>query len=168
MNIKSMEEIMKEIYKKYNENPYGWKVLSGIDNKGFINLYFIHKDKAWHIKIWQVNPYKNIGFGTFIEDFGEIKKLEELPSYGFRNLSKKEIIEILSLPPKEVIKKILNIQPIPIDELNKPIILEGPIAFSNRPLSFLSEKQKSLDEKLSSELEKLIIKKYIDRIRIYG
>jgi hypothetical protein len=62
----------------------------------------------------------------------------------------------------------MNIKPVPIDELNKPIIVEGPITFSNKPLSFLSEKQRSLDQKLSSELEKLLLKKYIDRIKIYG
>jgi hypothetical protein len=168
MNIKTIEEIMKEIHKKYNEDPYGWKVLSGIDNKGFIDLYFIHKNKAWRLKIWQLDPFRNVGYGISLENFGEIKKLKNYPLYGFRDLSKKEAIEILTLPPKEAIKRLMNIKPVPIDELNKPIIVEGPITFSNKPLSFLSEEQRNLDQKLSSELEKLLLKKYIDRIKIYG
>lgn len=163
MEIKSFEEIMEEILKKYNKKPEGWGVLVGRDDRGYKNVFISGLEESWHIKAESVNPYKSVGFGAKTDKDYINKITDKFPSYGFRPVSEKLItkisgdIEKTGFLSQEIIESIANIKPVPHDKITSPIVT-GPVIHSN--LGLISKEQKKLDLTLTEKLEKLLHKEY--------
>ncbi|MEM3061159.1 MAG: hypothetical protein QW265_01980 [Candidatus Bathyarchaeia archaeon] len=173
MKIKTADEIMKEVMKKYNKDPKEWKVFAGKDRAGYYDLVITHKSQIWLIKSEQINPFKWVGYGVkqSVESEEKIDKFSPF-QFGFRPLSKRkieELLENLNGPEKtnEFVLKLLNTQPKPIHEIKSPLVVQGPIVYSSKPLEIISEEQRRLDNKLKNELEKLIYKKYSQTRTLY-
>ncbi|MFQ6050498.1 MAG: hypothetical protein ACE5K4_02280 [Candidatus Hydrothermarchaeota archaeon] len=171
MEIKHFEEIMDEIVRKYNKKPEGWGVLVGKDERGYSNIFISSLEESWHIKTETINPYKSVGFGART-DRDYIKKItEKFPSYGFRPISKRLMIELSKEIEKkgflsqQTVEMIADIKPVPQDKLKGPMVAQGPVIYSN--LRLISKKQKKLDLMLTEELEKLLHKEYPSVIESY-
>lgn len=166
MTIKTIDEIIKEVTIKYNKDPKGWKVFAGKDKDGYYDLVITHKSQIWLIKGEQINPYKWIGYGVkqSIENEEEINRFSS-HQFGFRPFPKKKIEELLETfknheKMNKLVEELLKVQPKPIHEIKTPLMVQGPIVYSLKPLEVISEKQKELTKKLKDELEKLIYRKY--------
>jgi hypothetical protein len=173
MEIKTVDEIIKEVMRKYNRNPKEWKVFAGKDKNGYYDLLITHKSQIWLIKSEQINPFKWVGYGVkqSIENDEKIKKFPSF-QFGFRPLSQKKIEELSETledreKMSEFILKLLNTQPKPIHEIKSPLVVQGPIVYSSKPLEIISEEQKRLSNKLKEELERLIYKKYSQTRTLY-
>jgi hypothetical protein len=168
LEIQSYEEILYEVFKKYNKKPNNWKVLISRNASGFWDVVFSNNEEAWIIKLDTIFKANPIGIGVKLDE--EIKKdeIDDFP-YGFRPIPKplirnltKEIQE-KNLSLEEASKKIINelkaIPPKPITIAQQsPITAVGPHHILQKlPLS---QKQKSLDKILNEQLRKTLRVKY--------
>ena len=165
------ELITRDITKKYNDNPLGWKIL--LDHKG--TMLVLGPRKGYMLKLISLSPEEQTGVGIRIESLDEIRKLVDgLPFYGFRPLSllqaKKLITEFRCEKQSNIISKILMQKPIRTTEIeNKEprVVLQGPV-ISHPDLSTISRRQSELESKLRIEAEKLFRKRYPKRAEIYS
>lgn len=162
------EELKQEIFRRYNQNPVGWRVLVARDIEGHIDTVFIRGEDAWFLKEEYTSPYERLGVGEriVVKDFSE--KME-YDSFGFRPIPQdtlKHLGETQNIDP--LINQVLKTKPLPISSIKSPAFLEGPIIVSRSPQSELFETQKKLDLKLRVELNKLLERKYPHLRRMYG
>lgn len=162
---------MKRVINRYNENPEGWNVL--LDGRG--HMLIVGPNINYKIRFMNINPYEYTGVGTKIETTEEIRNaLKNFPHYGFRPLSKANINRMLKsihrkgAITKKLIKELTSIKPIPIHDLEERGggILTGPI-ITHPDLSTISSAQRKLEAKLAIEAEKLFLRKYPSRARLY-
>lgn len=65
MEVKSPAEIMEEMRKKYKRSRRGWRMLTGVDSRGFSDLYFYGpKAGLWQIKGELKSPFELVGAGA--------------------------------------------------------------------------------------------------------
>jgi hypothetical protein len=69
--MKTVEQIMFEIKKKYDKKPENWSVLRGRDKRGHYDTYILGAEVLWHMKTEWKTPYRPIGVGRKINDFPE-------------------------------------------------------------------------------------------------
>jgi len=162
MELVEVEEIRREILKKYNKNPRRWQVLFGKDERGFFNFLILNPTEIWQIKLDTIYG-KPLAVGGRIEN--EALRLPyKMMSFGFRKVGKKLMRKImrdmmeLGRISRESIEAINKIQPVPYGSI-RGIGLEGPII--NLPkLSYISEKQRELDLRLSTELRRMLRRRF--------
>ncbi len=166
MKITQDEEIYKEVSKKYNDDPEGWKV-SASRRGSRLDLYIYKNGHLWQLKTEILTPYKKIGLG------GKIKTKEEIDhgfDFGWRPLSEEKIKKILEELKEQgelsqsTVEEVLRISPKSFFDIDEEYVFQGPIAFSDTPLQKLSKSQKKLDMKLAQELDKLV---FYDRGSMY-
>lgn len=170
MEIISIEDVWKEILKKYNKKPKGWDALTYTSFDGFNDILFSNPELAWLIKrdtIYKPNP---LGFGVKLDEVPKIP-VTKAPPYGFRNLPIEKIMKTIEImikmkaPPKEIIKAVDIIlhkskrsAPVPTYKITEPACLEGP--FVHQGLEAISKEQRYLSKKLDLELRKMLRMKY--------
>ncbi len=66
MDLKTREEILRELVARAEEHPYGWKAAVRQDPRLFANEYYIFHPKAgvYELKEYQVNPFETAGIGA--------------------------------------------------------------------------------------------------------
>lgn len=69
--MKTVEQIMFEIKKKYDKKPENWSILRGRDKRGHYDTYILGAEVLWHMKTEWKTPYQPIGVGRKINDFPE-------------------------------------------------------------------------------------------------
>ena len=161
LSTEPFESFLRKVYARYNRNPVGWRVLVGSDEKGFPTILFFSPEELWELKLDSLYKPDPICVGSKVADsFLRVERRLESPSYGFRPVDDeraKLIIESLSKQeaPSDIIKKVLSEAPKPFTELEKKMVLHGPIIHSPR-LPLLSEQQVDLDIKLRRELQRIL------------
>ncbi len=171
--MKEARDVKKEIVKKYDANPRDWRMHVGRDIKGHYDLIVAHGSTAWIIKEEQINPFKFVGYGSKVNRQILEPFIENLPNnFGIRSTSNKQMRELADALErkqsiKDILTKIINSNPISSHEIKGPLIFQGPISYSPKPVTTISEKQKKLDYQLRKELENLLNKKYPQVTRPY-
>ncbi|MBS7655414.1 hypothetical protein KEJ50_02810 [Candidatus Bathyarchaeota archaeon] len=168
MKLQSYEEILLEIFRKYNKKPYGWRVLIGKNPSGFWDILFISDDEAWTIKLDTIFKANPIGLGVKLEEKFKLPKVNDV-SYGFRpipeslirNLTKEIQDSNLSLDKatEKLMSELKFIPPKPINIIQQsPITAIGP----HHILQFspISQKQKELNKNLDEQLRRALRRKY--------
>lgn len=173
MEIKTLEETVKEILDGYNKKPKGWQIAS--DFRG--NSVVLGPGGGYRLKLMMINPQESLGVGARIDDIGELRRtMGEVAYSGFRPLNidiAKEVFSALSsmeeAKKQSAIRKVLDIEPVPTWELqasNLGAVMSGPF-IAHPDLRTISRKQSELDEKLAVELDKLFRLKHPMRASIY-
>jgi hypothetical protein len=164
--MKSANDVKKEIVTRYDKDPKNWQMYVGRDRRGHYDLLVTHNSDAWVIKEEQINPSKFVGFGVKTRREKLDLMLKENPnSFGIRSVSGKQIDKLThALKNKESVKdilsKIMSSTPIRPQEIQGPLVFQGPIMYSSKPMSSISEQQRKLDIKLRKELENLVNRRY--------
>ena len=164
MSILPEEEIWKEFLKKHKRNPNVWRLYEGISRTGHPELLITGLKKSWLLKrdsLYSGRP----GLGVELDEGYRGPRIEP---YGFREAPKyvmKKIVALVEegIDPLKAIKmiieheipNILSQRPISIDRIRSPMVMEGPVLYTNRPLPYFSKRQMELDRKLELELKKL-------------
>lgn len=172
MEIKALEDSIKEILEGYNKRPKGWQFIS--DPMG--NLLALGPEVGYRLKLMMINPNENLGVGVKIQDVEPIRRSigAEFDS-GFRPLDQDLSRALLSaisenrINSSDLLKRILQIDPVPVHELDRSdlgAILGGPF-IAHPDLRYISKSQMELDSRLSAELDRLFMKKYPLRAGIY-
>lgn len=172
MSFEPIEKVIERIINLYNENPRDWRVL--IDKKG--NALVLGPEIGYKLRLIHINPQEYTGVGVKIQGLEEIQeKLRNIPSYGFRPLTKYRTKKFLdSIQNQDLIKEkflreLFKINPVPTLKLQEETetILRGPI-ITHPDLSIISKGQRKLEARLTMEAERLFRLKYPSRARIYG
>jgi hypothetical protein len=170
MNVASAEELMREIKKRYDRKPEGWRILLARDSRGHYDLFVFQGPEAWQIKTEMISPHSSVGYGVRL---GRTKEIvgRAVPHYGLRPVSERQLIEVMKGIEEgsshRVFEEILKTKPVPSNRIGDAGVMTGPMMYSPKPLGFISEKQRELDLELSKSLDKLLYKKYPDRMRLY-
>ncbi|MHA1301804.1 MAG: hypothetical protein ACTSO9_20480 [Candidatus Helarchaeota archaeon] len=161
----SFEEIMAEIKKLYNKNPLDWQISVSKDRHNHGNILITNPNykSLWQIKIDSLYRPNPISVGAKIKDFEiEDNINSNLPSFGYRPLFDEQLEQLQNklMDKKPVDKLILDIlqnEPVSLKNTKSKGFLEGPVTFT--PPGYISKRQKELDLKLKSDLDKLKYRK---------
>ncbi|MGQ9718678.1 MAG: hypothetical protein ACUVWK_02360 [Nitrososphaerales archaeon] len=161
----SSNDVKREVFRRYNQQPRGWHVFVRRDQKGYYDTIIVHDKDLWFMKEEQINPYELVGFGVEeeIENKGTLKDIAPY-QFGFRPLPKKLLDEIMEAFSKNekidgMMSKIMSIKPLPIDKIRSDFLIHGPLVYPPKSLNLISN-QSVIDTKLRVELDKLLYKKY--------
>lgn len=164
---RSLEEIMIETQRTYDEDPRGWGISLGMGKDGYGNIFISGPKGLWQIKVDSIYKPKPIGVGARVGAVDEFKKLisTKIPSYGFRPINEDQMSRLREgmsrhRPLDEIVGEILSAKPSPLGKLRGPGIVQGPIIHSNFH-GYMSSKQKELDSKLKRNLDKLLFREGI-------
>ncbi|MFW6117556.1 MAG: hypothetical protein ACOC6G_03130 [Thermoproteota archaeon] len=171
-DIEPIEPLMSKIMDRYNQTPEGWKVLT--DHKG--SVIILGPKAGYRLRLIPLNPQQYTGVGTKIGKTGEIRDaVENVPSYGFRPLSNRQTKMLFNTIRQKgktnhrVAAELLGSKPVPtwqLKESKAKSVLTGPV-ITHPHLNTISQKQRELEQKLSTEAYKLFNKKYPGRAQIY-
>jgi len=184
LEVRSVEEIMKEVVEGYNRRPKGWQIAS--DGRG--NALVVGPDSGFRLKLMMVNPAESIGVGASIEDVDEIRRGMGIGtgagagtgaglSCGFRPLSASTAQEIMESMKdasavargQEMVRRILATDPVPtwkLQEQGMGAVISGPY-IAHPDLRMVSKGQSELDARLSAEVDRAFRAKYPMRASIY-
>mgnify|MGYP005831082637 FL=1 len=155
--MKTADQVKKEISRKYNKDPRGWRVWASRDRQDNINWIFQQDRSFWMIKEFMVNPYETIGVGGRTKDSFTQSPGPSYLSFGLRSIPERAALELLEtsdpvLRTLKTSKLMINIPPSPIDRLQEDYVLHGPVIVAPKSLDDLSYKQRALHRKLEQEL----------------
>ncbi|MFX0068890.1 MAG: hypothetical protein ACFFA1_04920 [Promethearchaeota archaeon] len=171
VQIRSADRIKKEIVRRYNSSPRGWRVMVKRDLRGHYDLIFTKGSNIWFVKEEFVNPYKSVGLGAK-QRIGRKLDVDSPFEFGLRPLSQEQMRTVIDIFQKgsdldRISKIIEDIEPTSARKVDTPYALQGPVIRVDRHTGLISEKQRELDQKLRTELEKLLSKKYPHLLRSY-
>jgi hypothetical protein len=163
-------KLRKEIARKYELDPKGWRFLWNADERGRYNLLIAKESRLWWLKEEMINPMLTVGCGVRSPLETDMRRRifgtgNTGPSYGFRPIEEehmKRIIADLSdgKTPYRGLSEVLNSEPKTLRELDTSFVMQGPFRQLATLDDLLSDKQRELDARLDAELEKLVLKRY--------
>lgn len=167
MDIRTAEEIVKEILEGYNRKPSGWQI--ALDHRG--NSVFIGPGKGYMVKTMMISPQENLGVGVMLDDADGLRSaLGSTAPSGFRPMGRdlaQKVLNDLSTEGdaeqrEQLINRILRIEPVPTWDLERRGvggIVGGPY-LALPDLSMVSKSQSELDLKLGRELQNLFMARH--------
>ena len=171
--LKTADQVKKEIARRYSVDPDGWQVLYGRKPGGISDLMVVHGSDMWMIKENLVNPRRSIGLGAkgHLREGEEIKTFSPY-SFGLRPLPREQMEELMlrlvsGKSTRKMMRAIMMTRPSSPKDITSPVVMQGPVVYSERPIELISETHRELSEKLDEELEKLLYKKYPSRMGMY-
>jgi len=170
--VKSSERTKREIIKAYNNDPEDWRVLVGRDTGRHLSVVISHGEELWIVKEEQINPYKSIGYGAKTYQDAELLKNISPYTFGFRPLTTNQIEELTTAMEKkksinEILTDLMAKKPVSFKDIASPMVIQGPVVHSPKPIDYISDKHRQLDLKLKFELEKLLHRKYPQTVLPY-
>lgn len=143
MPVKDIDELFKNIKKKFDKNSNGWKVLSDIDPRGNKDLFISKDSELWQVKAKTVNPMAKIAKGFHV-----------------RNLDD-EIQDMIEEKGQKGDKLLFSML---IPQENNAIIAQGIESFQKEQSkclkSMLAEKNKNMERDLTHEVEREFEKRH--------
>ncbi len=171
--MRTADEAKREIARRYSADPDGWQVLYGRNPGGNNDLIVVHGSRVWIIKENPINPYQSVGLAAR----GRLRRGEDIKrfspySFGLRPLETEQINDLMTRlmtgkSAQEVVREIMKIKPSSPRNIRSPVVVQGPVVYSQRPIELISETHRKLSEQLDEELERLLYKKYPDRMGMY-
>lgn len=168
MEILRGTALSKYLLEKYSKNPKGWNFTIGPAAKdNFFDALVSNPEENWQLKIDSIFKPNPVVLGTQV-DFETRKSLSVpgfLPSYGYRKLSPELLVKILREQDQQdesmnsLDRLIASLEPTAPSPGGS--YAQGPFVFTNQKLLGVSENQKKLDDRLSSELRNLLREKYL-------
>ncbi|MGP8124506.1 MAG: hypothetical protein ACLQEQ_01360 [Nitrososphaerales archaeon] len=165
MKLLEGESLRRRLLEGYSKNPRGWSfVMSPSGRHGFCDAFVSGPDGTWMLKIDSIFKPTPIVLGSPTEDSPGLKPAGPFP-YGFRNLHRDLILQMLrggGYPPRD--KATANFLPMLKSETVVPeegrSYAEGPFIFTSERKVDLSERQRDVDIKLASEMQRLLRTRY--------
>ncbi|MGD0145422.1 MAG: hypothetical protein ABSB53_01015 [Nitrososphaerales archaeon] len=165
MKLLEGESLRRRLLESYSKNPKGWSfVISPSGKNGFCDAVVSGSDGTWMLKMDSIFKPTPIVLGSLTEDSPELRPAGPF-QYGYRNLPPGLILQMLSgggAPPRDKAEadfsSLLKSETV-VPEEGRPYA-EGPFVFTSRRNVDLSERQRDLDIKLASEMQRLLRTRY--------
>ncbi len=170
MEILEGRILSKYLLDKYSKNPKGWGFTMfppSKEDNGFLGALVSGPEEVWQLKfdsIFKPNPLM-LGAKTDL-DSGKLKRLGTVP-YGYRKIDAPLLRQLLkSLEDQssqeggrvDLDRILAPVEPV-VPRGGEPYA-EGPFVLTDRESAGVSDSQKNLEDRLSSELRKLLRNKY--------
>ncbi|MFQ6128553.1 MAG: hypothetical protein ACE5QW_06595 [Thermoplasmata archaeon] len=159
--IKTKEEILRKLARKYEKNPRGWSVLVRENRSGYSDFLISTADELWQIKVDSLYKPNASAMGMKVGGRTEARKIafDSEPKFGFRPLPPDILDKLLGgeferQELTRIIDRVLGEEPKRLSEIDSPGLIHGPVRFGWK--GYLSERQKLLDAKLKKGLDKLL------------
>ena len=180
--FEEMDEILEgtvltnRLLERYSKSPKGWNfTIAPHPRDGFFDGLLSNPEESWQIKIDSIFRPTPLMLGAKVDvDYSKVKKLSPV-SYGYRRIDPEAIMKVLSIfedqedrvsaqtSSKRKTKFSLDSILGPLEPVAPKLggsYAEGPFVFTNEKISNLSTGQAQLDNKLSSELRRLLRNRY--------
>ncbi|MEM2094395.1 MAG: hypothetical protein QXI32_03760 [Candidatus Bathyarchaeia archaeon] len=163
MSVTSEEEIWKQVWRRYNQNPLGMRMYAGVSPHGHPELLIVGPQESWIIK--RDSPYSGRpGIGGVLQE--TVKPKVEVEQAGLRPIPRYALKKMMAMAEAgvdivevaKIIGSILAQDPVSFEELERirpPSVMQGPIVHSPAPIQSIIGGQVELDMKLEAELQKL-------------
>ncbi len=156
MEVKTREELLRELIVRAEENPYGWKAVVRQDPRLFAREYYIFHPRAgvYHLKEYQVNPFETSGVGAQLAP--SVPK--DLPRLLERKTGVFGIVEISLAKLREVLEESSEGTSLPEAGLDVGIRIpmRGPAHCAPSSLGFLDSSLEKKRHIVDAEFRKLI------------
>jgi hypothetical protein len=165
MEILRGKALSKYLIEKYAKNPKGWNFTIGPSSKdNFFDALVSWPEENWQLKIESIFKPSPTILGAQVESLAKQPAgVGSLPSYGYRKIDPEVLLKILAEREdsedgslERLISSLEPTAPTPGSSY-----AQGPFVFTNQKIAGLSDNQKKLDDKLSSELRSLMREKYL-------
>ena len=164
MKVLEGDKLRRRIFRSYARNPEGWSfVISPSPKYGFYDAVVSSPHGSWVLKMDSLFKPSPIVLGSPTESSPMSKRSGPFP-YGYRRIPSELIPEMLggeNQPRDKAMADLLSVL------RSKTVVPEegrsyahGPFIFANPERYDLSERQKELDDKLNSEMHRLIRYRY--------
>jgi hypothetical protein len=169
MELLGGEDLRRHLLGRYSRNPRGWTfIISPPGKHGFYDAIVSGPDETWKLKMDSLFKPLPIVLGSLAEANPELRPLSPVP-YGFRELPPRSLLEMLGgvrsgkvdSPSRVAMANFLSVlrSETVVPEQGRSYA-EGPFVFTGRREVGLSESEKALDEKLTSEMHQLLRTRY--------
>jgi hypothetical protein len=165
MELLEGEILRRRVLKSYTKNPKGWDfVISPSPKSGFYDAVISGPEETWMLKIDSLfKPYPTI-LGSPTEIISGLKPASPFP-YGFRRLPREMLLQSLDeetgQPRNERVARlmaVLGLETVVPEEGRS--YAQGPFVLTNPGKVGLSENQKELGERLTSEMRRFLRIRY--------
>lgn len=164
MKVLEGEKLRRRIFRSYSKDPRGWSfVISPSQKYGFYDAFVSGPQGAWVLKMDSLFKPSPIVLGSPTESSPITKEAGPFP-YGYRKIPSEMIPEMLggeSASGDKAMADLLSVL------RTKTVVPEegrsyahGPFIFTRPERVGLSERQKELDDKLNSEMHRLLRYRY--------
>ncbi len=170
MEILRGTALSKYLLEKYTKNPKGWNFMIGPAAKdNFFDALVSGPEENWQLKIDSIFKPTPTLLGAQVDPLAKKPPTAPamFPSYGYRKLDPEIVLKVLQeqeehdtdepLPSLDRLLASLE----PTAPVPGSSYAQGPFVFTNQKFLGISESQKKLDDRLSSELRNLLREKYI-------
>jgi hypothetical protein len=169
MEILKGTALSKYLLEKYAKNPKGWNfTIAPASKDSFFDALVSGPEENWQLKIDSIFKPAPVVLGAQVDAATKKVPAGLLPSYGYRKLDPEIILKVLTEQERvdstndtsalfgRLIDSLEPTAPVPGSSY-----AQGPFVFTNQKLLGISDSQKKLDDRLSSELRNLLREKFI-------
>ena len=152
---------------RYSRNPRGWSfVVSPAQRYGFFDAFFSSPEEAWHLKLDSVFKPQPLMLGAETDLTGKRVPENTVP-FGYRALKPSLALKLIQTseaaedsggPGFDFATLLGNLETVVPNRGGS--YAEGPFVYSNQRVLNFTPQQKSVDDRLSSELLKLVRNRY--------
>ena len=160
MEILEGETLYKTLLQRYSKNPSGWSFsISPSRNHGFFDALVASPDESWQLKLDTI--FKPAPFVMGARSEVEQKNLvsQSPVSFGFRRINPEHMAQFGAADDAAKLLAFLSSMK-PVAPNAGGSYLEGPFLYSQARTIEMSRHQQTIDERLSSELLKLVRRRY--------
>jgi len=164
MKVLEGENLRRRIFRSYSKNPEGWSfVISTSSKYGFYDAVVSGPHGAWVLKMDSLFKPSPIVLGSPTESSPKSKHAGPFP-YGYRKIPSELIPEMLGDEGYQRDRTMADLLSV---LRSKTVVPEegrsyahGPFIFTSPERVSLSEQQRELDHKLTSEMRRLLSSRY--------
>ena len=164
MDLLEGNDLKRRMIESYSRNPKGWSfVLSPSPRFGFFDATVSGPDMAWMLKLDTLFKPSPIVIGSEVEAFP--RRPRGPFSYGYRALPPELALQILgggeAGPRQRTLAELLPVMKSePVAPETGRAYAEGPLVLTGPGQVSLSKSQKVMDDRLSSEMRRLLRLRY--------
>lgn len=168
--------LSKHLLDRYSKNPKGWSFTlfpPAKEDSGFFGAFVGGPDEVWQLKVDSIFKPNPMMLGAKVDvDPARVASPGSI-SYGYRRLDQKVAFELLKILAESDGEDTPSGRPIDrnlLDRILRPLkpvapragesYAEGPIVLTNRSNLVINGNQKQLEDRLSSDLRKLLRNRY--------
>jgi hypothetical protein len=168
--------LSKHLLGKYSKNPNGWSFTlfpPSKDDNGFFGGFVGSPDEVWQIKIDSIFKPNPLMLGVRLDSHLENRLDFGTMAYGYRRIDRKVAFELLKIlakadesgttsgPVRDQLLLDRILRPLkPVVPVSGESYAEGPFVLTDRTNLGITNEQKELEDRLSSELRKLMRNRY--------
>jgi len=164
MELLEGERLSRRILESYSKNPKGWDFVISPAASGFYDAVVSGPEGTWTLKIDSLFKPVPVVLGSPSEANPQPGPASPFP-YGYRKLSPELVLQMLGGEGHRVrdrtlagLLSVLRSETVVPEEGRS--YAQGPFIFTSQGKSRLSERQKELDDRLTSEMRRLLRIRY--------